>query len=123
MTTRKSIEDLNESSGSKKAAALAYLLGYTARGFSQLHMGCSTREASGASATSLFDFLDDNPGAVEALIEWVLNEGCDSDGEELTDEDQCECGEDFDKEGLCPECDAEDAEEEEQNEGCEVLTR
>jgi len=106
MTTRKEIENLHENSGSRQAAALAFLLGYGRGSWSQLHMGCTTRGAEGASATSLFDFLDDNPGVVEKMVEWVLEEGRDCDGEELEDEEECEgCGLPID------ECECEDDED------------
>src|SRR5271157_5244912 len=110
MTTRKEIENLHESSGSKKAAALGYLLGYGTGGVSQLHMCCRTQVAMFASATALFDFLDDNPGVVEKMVEWVLDEGRDAEGNKLTDEVKCEgCGEPLGEDGICEECDACDA--------------
>ena len=108
MTTGKEIENLSEHSGSKTAAALAYLLGYGRGTCAQLHMGCRTKGAEGASATALFDFLDDNPGVVEKMVEWVLEEGCDSEGNELDTPEECEdCDEVLLDDGSCPSCDKE----------------
>lgn len=110
MTTRKQIENLHESSGSKTAAALAALLGYGSGGFSQLHMGCRTPGATHATATALFDFLDDNPSIVEAMVEAALDNGVDCDGEELSEAEVCEsCNYEIEEdeeseEGLCPAC-------------------
>ena len=105
MTTRKELENLSENSGSKTAAALAYLLGYGHDGFFQLHMNCRTEGAKGASATALFAFLDDNPSIVEAMVEKALENGVDSEGEEITDEECEECGEEFNADGTCNNCD------------------
>lgn len=43
---------------------------------------------NGASVTNLIDFFEDNPGAIEAVVTWVLDEGSDRDGEDLEDEDE-----------------------------------
>jgi hypothetical protein len=80
MTSRKEIEDTKQNVAG--LAMMARKLGYTSPGFEQLHFN------NGASATNLFDFLGDNPGAIEAIIDWVLAEGLDSNGEPLTDDDE-----------------------------------
>jgi hypothetical protein len=104
-TSRKEIENMHESKGSRSAAALAYLLGYNDQNILQLHMGCQTPGATGAHATHLFDMLDDNPGMVQAMVEWVLDRGRDSEGAVLTDDDDEEtcddCGQKIDEEGEC----------------------
>ena len=41
-------------------------------------------------------FLEDNPGAVEAIFNWVLDEGTDRDGQPLEDDDEEEEEEDAD---------------------------
>jgi hypothetical protein len=44
--------------------------------------------------TALENFFKDNPGACEAVIDWVLNEGCNSDGTAIDEDDDEECDED-----------------------------
>ena len=56
MTTGKEIENLSEHSGSKTAAALAYLLGYGRGTCAQLHMGCRTKGAEGADGDGTLRF-------------------------------------------------------------------
>lgn len=58
----------------KSMAAMAELLGYT-NPWGQLQFD------NRAYASNLIDFLDDNPGACQALIEWVIKEGFTRDGE------------------------------------------
>ncbi len=64
--TLREVEDTDQSS--EGLAMLARRLGYRSR-MGQLVM------RNGATASDLFEFLDDNPGACEAVIDWVLEEG------------------------------------------------
>ena len=44
---------------------------------------------NGAHASSLLNFFDDNPGAIEAIQEWLLNTShVDNDEEEEIDDDE-----------------------------------
>lgn len=68
---------------------------------------------NGATASDLFEFLRDNPGACEAVLTWICDEGCTQDGVKVDDADaeeeicdECEM-EALDEMGLCPHCDAE----------------
>lgn len=81
MTTRKEIESIRPESGAEGLALMARKLGYESR-FGQLMFN------NGATASDLFEFLDDNPGAVEAVLQWVLDEGRTRDGEELEDQEE-----------------------------------
>ena len=84
MTTRKEIEDTRHDT--EGLALMASKLGYRSD-FRQLVM------RNGASASDLFDFFDDNPGACEAVVDFVLEHGQDRDGNDLEDEYTCrECG-------------------------------
>ena len=87
MTTRREIENTRPD-GAQGIAMMAKKLGYKAP-WEQLMF------SNGASATNLIEFLDDNPGACEAIVQWVLDHGFTSKGEELSDEeddDECNCG-------------------------------
>ena len=42
--------------------------------------------ADGSVVGDLLDFFEDNPGACEAVIDWVLDFGHDRDGNELEDD-------------------------------------
>ncbi len=50
----------------------------------------------GSCIGDLLTFFEDNPGAVAAVVEWVLDNG---DCYDLTDEDESELEEDEDNEG------------------------
>jgi hypothetical protein len=77
MTTRREIEDTDTQHGAEGLALMARKLGYRSR-FGQLAFN------NGATASDLFEFFDDNPGAVEAVVQWVLDEhGCTREGEKL----------------------------------------
>lgn len=80
MATRKEIEEIRTEGGAEELARMAQLLGYRAR-FGQLTFN------NGATATDLFDFFEDNPGAVEAVVQWVLDSGCNRDGSLLDEDD------------------------------------
>jgi hypothetical protein len=84
MATRKSIENLRIRK-SDDLCKMAEDLGYK-RPWGQLQ--CN----NGAFVSSLLDFLDDNPGAMEAIQEWALK-NCDLD-ETDDEEDECENEED-----------------------------
>lgn len=84
MATRKEIEDTRHNS--KSLAKMAEALGYR-RPWAQLQ--CD----NGAFISNLTDFLDDNPGACQALIEWVLDGGCHSDGTPLEEDEGDDSGE------------------------------
>lgn len=84
MATRKSIENLRIRK-SDDLCKMAEDLGYKCP-WGQLQ--CN----NGAFVSSLLDFLDDNPGAMEAIQEWVL-ENCDLE-ETDDEEDECENEED-----------------------------
>lgn len=87
MVTRREVEETKQSA--QGIAMLAKELGYEEQ-WSQLLF------PNGASATNLIEFLDDNPGACEAIVNWVLERGCHRDGEPILDEedddDMCNCG-------------------------------
>lgn len=89
--TRREIEDTRSEGGAEALAAMARLLGYREQ-WGQLQFN------NGATASDLFAFFDDNPGAVEAVVNWVLEEGRTRDGEQLRDEDDEEDSEDEDDE-------------------------
>lgn len=88
MTTKTEIEGTQHSA--QGIAQLAKDLGYSEQ-WEQLYF------QNGASATNLIEFLDDNPGACEAIVQWVLDHGCFRDGEEIPDNDECD---EEDEEGL-----------------------
>lgn len=64
---------------------------------------------NGASVTNLIDFLEDNPGAIEALVDWVLEEGSTRDGDPIDGDD----GDD-----ACPSCGSPDAERDDGTAAC-----
>ena len=78
MSVRDEIESIRSESGAEGLAMAARLLGYRER-FGQLIFN------NGATASDLFAFFDDNPGAVEAVLTWILDEGRTRDGEPLED--------------------------------------
>jgi len=78
MGLRNDIENAKQSA--EGIALVARKLGYT-EAWEQLQF------RNGASATNLIEFLDDNPGACEAILQWILDEGCTRDGEKIEDED------------------------------------
>ena len=79
MATRKEIENTRQNS--KSLAKMAESLGYNAS-WGQLQYD------NGAFVSHLTDFLDDNPGACAAIVEWVLEHGRHADGSELEDEEE-----------------------------------
>lgn len=81
MAKRSEIEDTRQTA--EGIALMAKKLGYGGP-WGQLTF------PNGASATDLIEFLNDNPGACAAIVEWVLEHVCDSDGNELEDEDEDE---------------------------------
>ncbi len=81
MITKSKIEDTSPSS--EGLANLARLLGYK-NVCDQLQFN------NGAFASDLLAFFDDNPGACESVINWVLENGLTADGEEIPDEDEDE---------------------------------
>ena len=81
MTTRSEIEEINPEGGAQALAMMARRLGYVSH-LAQLGF------PNGATASDLFEFFDDNPGAVEAVVEWVLDRGRTRDGDELTEDDE-----------------------------------
>jgi hypothetical protein len=75
--TKSEVEDV-QLRRSEDLCKLAEMLGYR-RSFGQLQ--CS----NGAYVSSLLDFFDDNPGAMEALHEWVVDH---IDAYELPEDDE-----------------------------------
>ena len=67
---------------------MAELLGYRDSAFGQLQF------PNGCFASSLFDFFRDNPAAVDAVVNWVLEEGETRDGEDIHEEYEEENDED-----------------------------
>lgn len=59
--------------------ALAERLGYRGR-LEQL------QNSNGSFVSNLTAFFDDNPGAIEAVVTWVLETGRTRDGSEIPDE-------------------------------------
>jgi hypothetical protein len=87
MASKKEVENLTLRSSSD-LCKLAEMLGYK-RPYGQLQ--CS----NGAFVSSLLDFFDDNPGAMEAVSEWVMENHDleEEDEEEELDEEACPgCG-------------------------------
>lgn len=80
MTTKREIIEKTKQSA-EGIAKLAKDLGYSER-WNQLVF------PNGASATNLIEFLDDNPGACEAIINWVIDNGCFRDGSEIPEDDE-----------------------------------
>ena len=77
MATRQDIENLRHDY--KDLCKLAEMLGYRTSPFGQLQ--CD----NGAFVSSLLEFFEDNPGACEAVIEWVLERGAHRDGDAIED--------------------------------------
>lgn len=76
--TRREIEDVDDW---EDLCLLARKLGY--RGVAdQLLLG------NGSAVSDLFNFLEDNPGAVQAVCDWILEEGCHADGEPINEEEE-----------------------------------
>jgi len=88
MTTKIEIQRTKQSA--QGIAKLARDLGYVEQ-WEQLQF------PNGASATNLIEFLDDNPGACEAIVQWVLEEGRFRDGEEIPEDDSDEEDEEEDQ--------------------------
>lgn len=78
MATRKEIENARLNN-SQDLCALVEKVGYNDQSFRQLINN------NGSAVSSLTDFFDDNPGAMEAVHEWIL-ENVELDEEE-EDED------------------------------------
>ena len=81
------IENIRSESGAEGLAKMSQLLGYKSR-FGQLMFN------NGATASDLFEFFEDNPGAVEAVINWAL-ENHPNAQDDVEDE---ECNEDEEEE-------------------------
>jgi hypothetical protein len=80
MATKSEIENL-QLNKSQDLCKLAELLGYKRGAYGQL------QNNNGSFVSSLTDFFDDNPGAMQAVAEWVLKH------HQLDDEDECDgCG-------------------------------
>lgn len=82
-TTRRSIENLRLNS-SDDLCQLAEMLGYGEGGFQQLQC------RNGAFVSSLLAFFDDNPGAMEAVVEWVLENHPEVEEDEEEEEEECD---------------------------------
>ena len=80
MPTRKEVEETGHTV--EDLALLARKLGYKSR-FYQLDFG------NGATASDLFDFFEDNPGAIEAVVEFVL-ENHPNVTDDIEDEEECD---------------------------------
>ena len=52
------------------------------------YRGNQLQFSNGAFVTSITDFFDDNPGALGAVQEWILENGCTRSGEPLEDSDE-----------------------------------
>lgn len=81
MATTKDIENLRLRK-SDDLCKLAEMIGYGRGRFSQL--ACS----NGAYVSSLLEFFDDNPGAMEAVQEFILDNIDSYDIDEEDDEDE-----------------------------------
>ncbi len=88
MANRKDIENTKHTV--EGLAEMAVALGYKSC-FNQLTL------RNGHSVSDILEFFEDNPGAVEAVIEWVLEKGCNSDGSSLEEEDDSDEDEDEDQ--------------------------
>jgi len=78
MTTRREVEDTRQTI--KGLALLARKLGYKDSMYQlQLDSNCSVGD--------ILEFFEDNPGAIGAVVEWVL-----ANNDSLTDEDDAEEG-------------------------------
>lgn len=89
MASRGEIENLKVRK-SEDLCKMAEILGYKDKGrFAINQLQCN----NGAFVSSLLSFLDDNPGCMETIQEWVLK---NTDLDEDEDEDECE-----EEEGPC----------------------
>jgi|HubBroStandDraft_6_1064221.scaffolds.fasta_scaffold22206_8 hypothetical protein len=93
MVTRKDVENCGQTV--EDLALLARKLGYRSR-FGQLVFN------NGATASDLFDFFEDNPGAIEAVLTWVLDHGCTRDGDPIEDDERGACGDPLCNTPDCP---------------------
>jgi len=90
MITRKNLEN-TRLARSEDLCALVEKLGYGDSRFGQLQ--CSNR----AYVSSLLEFFDDNPGAMECLAEWIGEHH-----DEVTDENECNCCGEVCPDDICP---------------------
>jgi len=74
MITKREIEDTGH--GAASLAKLANHLGYKG-------VADQLQFPNGFFASDLIAFFEDNPGACEAVVNWVLEEGLTADGEEI----------------------------------------
>ena len=82
MATIKELEDIDPRT-SDDLCKIAEILGYRRRTGGQLT--CK----NGAQVSSLLDFLDDNPGLIEAMMNWTFdNAVLDDDDDEEAEEDE-----------------------------------
>jgi hypothetical protein len=81
MADRSEIEDTKHTV--EALAKMARDLGYKSSA-GQLYFN------NGATASDLFEFFEDNPGACQAVVEWVLENGRDRDGNPLESEEDSE---------------------------------
>jgi hypothetical protein len=96
MISRKNLENMRLRD-SNDLCLLAEKLGYGRGRIQQLQ--CN----NGAFVSSLLEFFDDNPGAMEALVEWVAE-----NHDEVTDAEECGCcGEECSPDGMCITADCE----------------
>ena len=85
MVSRKTLEN-TPVRDSETLAALCEKLGY---------QGMQLQYNNGAFVTSITEFLDDNPGAIEAIVEFMMmhhaseSEECNCCGEECDEENNC----------------------------------
>lgn len=91
MATKSEVFDLQVRSADD-LCKLAEMLGYKDQGrFAINQMQCN----NGAFVSSLLSFFEDNPGVMEAIHEWVLEQTNKNDPWELEDEEEeCEQEED-----------------------------
>lgn len=76
--TRREVEDVGDW---EDLCLLVRKLGY--RGVAdQLLIG------NGAAVSDLIEFLEDNQGAIEVIVQWIVDEGCHRDGEPIDDEEE-----------------------------------
>jgi hypothetical protein len=96
MISRKNLEN-TRLARSEDLCALVEKLGYVEGPIKQLQ--CN----NGAFVSSLLNFFDDNPGAMEALAEWIGDTH-----PEVTDSEECGCcGEECSPDGMCITADCE----------------
>lgn len=84
MATIKELEDINPRTAAD-LCKIAEILGYRRQTGGQL--ACK----NGAQVSSLLDFIDDNPGLIEAMMNWTFdNVLLDDDDDEETDDEELE---------------------------------